>query len=57
MGREGASYEQHWAFIPPQKKTVPDTDWGHNEIDRFIHRSLLDAKLSPQKPASKEQLI
>jgi len=55
---EGATYEKHWAFIPPKQSTVPNAELpGHNEIDRFIHARLAEAGLSLQIPASKEELI
>src|SRR4030095_8311720 len=36
---QGAQYERHWAFTPPQKQNVPkprDGNWGKNEIDYFV---------------------
>tara|TARA_B100001123_G_scaffold8625_2_gene10636 strand:+ start:8950 stop:11202 length:2253 start_codon:yes stop_codon:yes gene_type:complete len=54
---QGAVYEQHWAFQPPVKSEVPQGDWGHNEIDRFIAARLVTENLSPQRPATRAQLI
>jgi len=54
---QGAVYEKHWAFLAPGKSTVPESDWGLNEIDRFVHRRLREAHLKPQRPASREQWI
>jgi hypothetical protein len=55
---QGAGYEKHWAFLDPQKHPVPAAvTWGNNEIDHFIYARLIDEKLTPQKPASPEQLI
>ena len=37
--RDGAEYEEHWAFVPPAKSelpTVKQQEWIRNEIDRFI---------------------
>ena len=33
--KQGAKYEKHWAFIPPQRSDVPD---GANPIDHFIQQ-------------------
>src|SRR3954467_1312814 len=36
---QGAQYEPHWAFTPPQKHPLPevsDKAWAKNEIDYFI---------------------
>ena len=36
---QGARYEKHWAFVPPQKRPLPEidrSDWPRNEIDHFI---------------------
>ncbi|EDM28853.1 hypothetical protein LNTAR_13592 [Lentisphaera araneosa HTCC2155] len=56
---QGANYEKHWAFVPPQKKKVDlkNDDWCKNDIDRHIGRQLEDLKLQPNPEASKEQLI
>lgn len=58
--KEGAKWQQHWSFIPPQKPKLPkvkDAGWGRNEIDRFIHARQEEAGLSPATEASKERLI
>ena len=56
---QGAEYKQHWAFIPPVKPELPDvsSDWGINEIDRFVAAKLEEAGLAPNDPADKERLI
>ncbi len=36
---EGARYEQHWAYVPPQRPPVPavrDSTWSRNPIDTFV---------------------
>ena len=36
---QGAPYEDHWAYVPPQKPTLPEVSkpgWARNAIDRFI---------------------
>ncbi|MEM9366762.1 MAG: PSD1 and planctomycete cytochrome C domain-containing protein [Planctomycetota bacterium] len=44
---QGSAYESHWAFVPPERATVPrePKDWPHrlqsrHPIDRFIDRRL-----------------
>ena len=58
--KEGAQYEQHWAFVPPVKPKVPDlkgSDWPKNEIDHFVLHHLTKAKLQPSQEATKNTLI
>lgn len=58
--QQGAKYEKHWAFIPPQKKELPkikSSDWAKNEIDFFIAASLEQIGLSPNEEADKERLL
>lgn len=36
---QGAKYERHWAYVPPQKHAVPsvkNTAWSDHWIDRFL---------------------
>jgi hypothetical protein len=57
---EGARYQPHWAFIPPEKKPLPEIsnkNWPINEIDYFILGKLDEKGLDPSPQASKEQLI
>ena len=57
---EGAAYQPHWAFIPPEKKPLPETlkkKWPINEIDYFILGKLEEQDLEPSPSATKEQLI
>ncbi|SHI70026.1 PSD1 and planctomycete cytochrome C domain-containing protein [Pseudozobellia thermophila] len=58
--RQGAKFERHWAFIPPEKTEVPKSevsDWGHNEIDGFILDKLEGQGLGPSERATDETLI
>lgn len=57
--QQGAEYKKHWAFIPPQKATLPEANskWGVNEIDRFIWAKLQEVDLQPSAAADKERLI
>ncbi|MFT5300729.1 MAG: hypothetical protein ACI814_001510 [Mariniblastus sp.] len=57
---EGANWQQHWAFIKPEKTALPSLkhqDWAANEIDQFVLKQLESKQLAPGKPASKAKLI
>ena len=56
---QGAEYKQHWAFIKPVKPELPEvsSDWGANEIDRFVAAKLEEVGLEPNVSADKERLI
>ncbi len=57
---EGAKWEKHWAFIPPQKDIeVPavSKDWGKNGIDQFILQKLEIYDLAPEAKAEKAVLL
>lgn len=48
---EGAEYEEHWAFIPPQRPPVPasaNPDQVRNPVDAFIQEKLSASGLAPQ---------
>lgn len=58
--RQGAKYEEHWAFSIPRKPEVPEVrnkKWPSNEIDRFILARIEAAGLEPNEPADKERLL
>ncbi len=58
--QQGAKYESHWAFMAPQKKSLPkisNNDWVKNEIDYFILQKLDEKNLSPNEEADKERLL
>lgn len=57
---QGAAYEPHWAFTPPQKPALPQVQhqgWVKNEIDRFILAKLEQKGLLPNEQADKERLL
>lgn len=56
---QGARYQKHWAFIPPQEQPLPDvdSDWITNEIDRFVLATMEDHNLEPNEEADKERLL
>jgi hypothetical protein len=50
----------HWAYVPPQRKPLPDirnTDWVKNGIDYFVLERLELAGLKPSPPADRARLI
>ena len=58
--RQGAHYEKHWAFEPPQKAKLPavnDKEWVKNEIDYFILERLEEKNLKPNAEADRERLL
>ena len=57
---QGADWESHWAFIPPEKPVVPEVEnlsWVKNPIDHFVLAKLEKELLDPSKTADKEILI
>ena len=57
---QGADWESHWAFIPPEKPAVPEVEnlsWVKNPIDHFVLEKLEKELLDPSKAADKEILI
>ena len=57
---QGARYEKHWAFVPPQKQPLPEidrSDWPRNEIDHFVLAQQEQKGLEPNDPADKERLL
>ena len=58
--REGAKWEEHWAFttpIRPTPPTVKNKDWVRNPIDAFILSRLEKEGLTPASEADKRTLI
>ncbi|MEM1119953.1 MAG: PSD1 and planctomycete cytochrome C domain-containing protein [Bacteroidota bacterium] len=58
---EGAKWEKHWAYIPPeqhiQPPTIESTDWPKHEIDQFVIEKLYEKGLMPNVRADKSTLI
>lgn len=57
---QGAEYEDHWAFIPPEKSALPNVKnqkWPRNEIDYFILDRMENMKLSPASEADPSRLL
>jgi len=57
---QGAKYERHWSFIPPQPRAIPETendDWAVNDIDAFVLSAMEEKGLVPNEMADKERLL
>ena len=58
---EGAEWKNHWAFEKIARPEVPAPDtksnWGRNEIDRFILARMRGEGLSPSPPADPRRLL
>jgi hypothetical protein len=55
----GAEYKRHWAFIPPTKSPLPESDseWPANEIDKFVLARLECERLQPSPEADRRTLV
>ncbi|MDG2382307.1 MAG: DUF1553 domain-containing protein [Pirellulaceae bacterium] len=58
---QGASYQQHWAFVAPQvHRPVTKSGrpaWGNNAIDRFVFDGLRERGLVPAERADRYTLV
>ncbi|MEM6801967.1 MAG: DUF1549 domain-containing protein, partial [Bacteroidota bacterium] len=57
---QGAEYKEHWAFVKPEKPSIPhikEDKWSHNSIDAFILKNMQAKSLAPAPKASKETLL
>jgi len=57
---EGAEYEPHWSFVPPQRSSLPAVSmpsWPRNEIDSFILARLDVEESAPSREADRATLI
>ena len=58
--KEGAEFEQHWAFVAPTRPEPPavqNVGWVRNPIDRFVLKKLEGTKLRPSREADRATLI
>ena len=58
--REGAPWQEHWAFVKPVDHPPPATrqaDWPENSIDRFVLARLEAEKLPPNPEAEPALLL
>src|SRR5690606_10909486 len=69
---EGAPYESHWSFVPPQRPLLPQVDvatasepaeraireaWSNHPVDRLLLQAMDRQQLTPQVEADREVLI
>lgn len=55
---QGAQWETHWAYLPPEKATVPNSvDKNASEIDQFIYAAQQKVGLKAAQRAPKEILL
>jgi hypothetical protein len=57
---QGAEYQEHWAYLPPQRMTPPtvaDTKWVRTPVDNFIAARLTESKLAPSAEADRRTLL
>ena len=57
---DGARWERHWSFVPPERKEPPQTAhpaWVRNPIDNFILARLERDGLKPSPEANKTTLL
>lgn len=57
---EGAEYEPHWAFIPPESAPLPEVEqsaWPRNAIDFFVLQKLEAQGLAPNPEADPARLF
>lgn len=53
---QGAHWQEHWAFVLPQKPELPeesDKSWPRDELDRFILARLDEEGLKPAREANR----
>src|ERR1044072_692883 len=55
--KQGAKWGDHWAYVAVKPVTVPNNDWGHNNIDHFIYQQLEEHELQPSPEADKATLL
>ena len=57
---QGAKWERHWAFVPPQRPPLPavqNEKWVRNPIDRFVLARLEKEGLKPSPEADRATLL
>lgn len=54
---EGAEYQKHWSFIPPQEPRLPERASSAHPIDRLIRARLVQRGVTQQPEADRATLI
>ena len=58
--KQGAKWEDHWAFVAPKPQALPPVkhgDWSRQPLDRFILARLENEGLTPSAQADKSALL
>src|SRR5215469_6326397 len=58
--KQGAKWEDHWAFVPPKPQAVPvvkHSEWPRRPLDLFVLARLEKEGLSPSPEADKSVLL
>ncbi len=53
---EGAPWQPHWSFIPPQRPAVPEVPGATHPIDAFLQQKLSSVGLKPAPEADRRSL-
>lgn len=57
---QGATYEPHWSFVPPERPVLPsvrNAAWPRDRIDRFILARMESRGVSPSPEADRATLL
>ncbi|MEM9328836.1 MAG: PSD1 and planctomycete cytochrome C domain-containing protein [Bacteroidota bacterium] len=57
---QGAVYEKHWSYLPPEKSALPEVDdeeWVRNDIDQYVLHAMESAGLTPEPETSASKLL
>ena len=55
--RQGATWQQHWAYLVPVRSSPPGTSADGSPVDRFLTARLRQKKLQPSPEADRRTLI
>jgi cytochrome c553 len=58
--QQGAKYDRHWAFVPPQAYPLPkvaDAAWPKDPLDHFVAAKAAQVGLKPSAPADRVTLL
>lgn len=58
--QQGAAWNAHWAFEPPQMPALPETEFDADvktNVDRFIFQRLQQEQLAPAEPETPGRLL
>ncbi len=57
--RQGAAWEDHWAYVPPKRRAIPDAggQWAISPIDHFIAQRAETEGLTPAPEANGATLL